>query len=162
MDLKEKVALDKQAILDKIELAAEYYKSLPKLAFERSLDSEKIKLKRTHTEKTFVDKFFNKFNLEYKTILKDSGDIDTTIGTRRSIGDVFRIAYSYLGNKISLLEIIKEAQILIINKGIASNYCYQIKKRVYKERGVTNGAYYNPSEYDELGLTKAHYDLLLK
>lgn len=157
---RESVSLTKAAVLARIQEHEDYYKSLPKLSFVKHRTNEPVNLKRTHTAKTFTAKFFEKFNEEYLTMDKSQGIQDTKNSARRSAGDVFRCAYSYLGDKITLLDIIIECHKLIDDKQVGSNHCYQIDKRVYKERGQNNGQYYNPREYDEFGFTQAHYNLL--
>lgn len=162
MNLRHSVALRLQDVLTRIKEAEDYYKSLQPLMFLRKADKEEIKLKKSNNAETFVKKFFEKFNSEYVTVFKESKRVDTDVNTRRSIGDIFRIAYSYLGDKITLEDIIIEVTKAVENKQCASNYCYQINKTVYKERGNTNGTYYNPEISNELGLTRAHYHLLYK
>lgn len=160
MDLKQPVPLKLQDVLNRIEQAEKYYKSLTPLLFIRLKDSEVIRLKRTHTAETFVKKFLEKFNKEYITVFKESKKTDTHVNCRRSVEDIYRIAYSYFGDRITLKDIIIELTKAVDDKLCATNWCTQILKTVYKERGNTNGSYYNAEKYNELGLTKAHYDLL--
>ena len=160
MNLREDVELTIEAILDKLQKSEDYYKSLELLIFKRN-DGSKVIVKKTNTAKSFVTKFFEKFNNEFYTHYKNSDNSYSTIETRRSIGDVFRSAYSYLGSKITLVDVLVETYQLWENKEIGSNYCKQITKRVYIDRGDNNGCYYDSTLPDELGLTKAHY-LLLK
>lgn len=158
MNLKTNTELTIEAVLAKLLIAQEYYESLEILVFKK--DDLIIKLRKDNTSKSFTRKFFDKFSKEFKTYYKGSGNIYSNIDERRSLGDVFRIAYSYLGNKIQLKDIASECFELVKLEKIASNTCNQINKRVYKERGLTNGTYYNKTEIDELGLTYSHYELL--
>lgn len=161
MDLRDKVALTKEAVLEKIQKAENYYKTLEKLEF-RKLPSDKVKMRKDNTAESFVRKFFDKFNTEFATYYSVSGNLYCNIDTRRSIGDVYRTAQCYLGKKITLKDIMIETYKRVLDQKICENYCYQINKRVYKERGPNkNGQYYDPSQLDEFGLTKAHYDLLI-
>lgn len=160
MNLRGEVPLTLEAILAKVAIAEEYYKSLEVLRFKKTVNNELVKLKKNNDSKTFTRKFFEKFNKEYNTFYKETDNIYCNIDTRRSIGDVFRAAYNYLGDKITLADIMVETYNKVEEKTIASNYCYQINKRVYKERGQTNGSYYDPTKSDELGFIKAHYQLL--
>lgn len=160
MHSRSEVALNINAILDRVKEAEEFYKNLEPLNFRRS-DGSIVPVRKDNTVKSFVEKFFVKFNEEFRTFYKKSMNLYTGIDTRRSVGDVYRAAYSYLGSKITLADIMVETQLLISNNRIASNTCQQINKRVYKERGRTNGTYYNPENYDEFGFTKRHYDLLI-
>lgn len=162
MDLRTEVDLTMDAILEKIAKAEAYYISLEKLDF-RKMDAaqSKVKLKKDNTTETFVRKFFDKFNVEYRTHYTESNNIYCINETRRSIGDVFRCAYSYLGSKIKLKDVILETYKRNLDKSICANYCYQINKRVYKERGENkNGQYYDPNYSDELGFKLAHYKIL--
>lgn len=164
MDLREEVPLTKIAVLARIAEAEKYYQTLEKLDFRRSnLETDKVKMRKDNTAESFVRKFFNKFNTEFKTYYSKSGKLYTDLDTRRSIGDLYRTAQSYLGdNKITLLDIIKYTYQKVLKKEICSNYCYRINKRVYKERGPNkNGLFYDPNYIDELGLKEAHYKLLI-
>ena len=162
MDLRTEVPLTIEAILDKITKAEDYYKSLEKLDFRKADPAQtKVKLKKDNNVESFVRKFFDKFNKEYRTHYTLSNNIYCILETRRSIGDIFRCAYCYLGSKIKLKDIIIETYKRNLSKNICANYCYQINKRVYKERGEKkNGEYYDPTKSDELGFTLAHYKLL--
>lgn len=156
------VPLTLDAILRRISEAEKHYQELEKLEFRKPGEAIKVKLKKDNNNETFVRKFFDKFNFEYKTYYSVSENIYCDIDTRRSIGDIYRAAYSYLGNKITLKEVIIHTYNRVLRNEICSNYCYRINKRVYKERGENkNGQYYDPSYYDELGFTKQHYQLLI-
>lgn len=162
MNLRGEVALTIEAIDLKILTAEEYYQSLEPLVFNRDTNGDLIKLKKDNDAESFVRKFFNKFYLEYRTTYQESGNTYAYIDARRSIGDVYRIAYCYLGSKITLRDIIIHTYNMVLNKQLTGNYCRQINKRVYKNRPDKNGTYFDSSYPDELGLTKAHYDLLIK
>lgn len=164
MNLRTDTALTKEAVLAKIKQAEIYYQTLEKLDFRKSSSlADKVKMRKDNTAESFVRKFFDKFNTEFKTYYSKSGQLYTDLDTRRSIGDLYRTAQSYLGNnKITLLDIIIYTYKRVLNKEICSNYCYRINKRVYKERGPNkNGLYYDSNYVDELGLTQAHYQLLI-
>lgn len=167
MDLRRPVALDLDSILTRIAEAEEYYKSLPRVEFRRSPNSPKIKLKSDNTTESFIRKFFSKFNIEYKTYFADTVVKNVNSGeycgldTRRSIEDIYRISYCYLGTKLTLKDLVIEVYKSVQNKTAGSNWCTQILKRVYKDRGDRNGNFFDSGKSDELGLTQAHYKLLV-
>jgi len=168
MNLRAPVELNITAILSRIKEAEDYYKTLPRVEFRRSANSPKIKLKSDNTTESFVRKFFSKFNWEYKTYFSDTvvkavnTELYCDINTRRSIEDIYRTSYCYLGDKLTLKDLIIEVYNTVMAKSAGSNYCRQINKRVYKDREAKNGCYYDETQYDELGLQRAHYQLLIK
>lgn len=162
MNLRGEVALTREAVVAKLLVAQEYYQSLEKLYFAIGDKSPKIKLKKDNTAESFVRKFFSKFSLEYRTYYEGSNNLYEAVDTRRSIGDIYRLAFCYLGNKITLEDIIIHTYSRIINDELTGNYCYRINKRVYKDRPAKNGSFFDHSYADELGLTQAHYNLLIK
>lgn len=147
-------------ILARITEAENYYKGLEALHFRRA-DGSVVAVKKTNTAESFCRKFIAKFNEEFRTFYTNSKNLYTTVNTRRSIGDIFRCAYSILGDKITLKDIIVEMIKLVDNEEAGSNYCFQINKRVYKFRGNKNGNFFDPGQHDELGFTEAHYRMLL-
>lgn len=159
MNLRTQTDLTIEAVLAKLKIAEDYYKTLEVLNFKR-INNTIVTVKKTNNAESFTRKFFDKFAKEFKTYYKVSNNQYSDLDERRSLGDVFRLAYSYLGNKIELKDIAFECFKLVEEKKIASNYCNNIKKRVYKERGDYNGRYFNVNDIDELGLTKDHYTLL--
>lgn len=161
MNLRGEVALTREAVLAKLATAEEYYKSLEPLIFKKANTGEEVKLRKDNTSESFVRKFFTKFSVEYNTYYKQSNNIYSNIDERRSIGDVFRIAYCYLGNKITLKDIVIHTYNRIENNELTGNYCRMINKRVYKDRPNKNGTFFDSTYPDELGLTQAHYKLLI-
>jgi len=162
MDLRSEVELNIESILIKIEKAENYYKSLEPLEFIKYVTDEQVKLKKNNTIESYCRKFFDKFNSEYVTVIKKSTNTQTGINCRRSAGDVFRTGYSYLGDKITLAGVLTQIYELLETNKIGSNYCFDINKRVYIDRGMNNGCYYDKNQPDELGLTQNHYLLLKK
>jgi len=160
MHSRSEVPLTIDAINNRVKEAEDYYKNLEPLIFRRE-GGMIVPLKKDNTAKSFVKKFIVKFNEEFRTFYKKSNNLYTTTGTRRSAGDVFRCAYSYLGDKITLTDILIELTKAVDNEFAGSNTCQQINKRVYKDRGKTNGSYFNTGVLDEFGFTRAHYNLLI-
>lgn len=158
----EHIILKLPNILAEIEKREIDYKAMVPLSFIKETTGEPVKLKKNNNAESFVRKFFEKFNKEYETIIKSSKETYCGINTRRSIEDVFRLAYSYLGEKITLKDIIIATYNKILAGELTANNCYQINKRVYKDRPQQNGNFYNSGNTDELGFTRDHYTLLTK
>lgn len=161
MDLRDAVKPSLADILARISLAETSYREMPKLALKSSLDEPIKKLKKDNTAESFVRKFFDKFNKEFLTVdYQDNSEFCET-DTRRSIEDVYRLAYAYFGQKFSLVDIICETYKRVLQGDLTANYCYRINRRVYKNRPAKNGSYFDPRYTDELGFMKEHYDILI-
>lgn len=162
MDLRVEIPVTLAAILERLAQAEAHYQSLDKMVLVKPT-GELVKLKKDNTTADFVRKFFDKFNEEYNTCTKDDKSVITPIGTRRSIGDVYRISYTYYGAKMSLVAIVCHTYMRVLESKLTENYCYNVTQtRVYKNRPSKNGNYFDPRKSDELGMTQQHYSLLLE
>lgn len=161
MQLRDAVPLTLADILAKIRFAEEHYQGLEKLVLKKP-DGELVKLKRDNTSSDFVRKFFDKFSIEYNTYIANSDNLFCVRDVRRSIGDVYRLSYSYYGDKMTMVALICHTYTRVLESRLTENYCYNINKRVYKNRPNKNGNYFDPRQPDELGMMKEHYDILLQ
>lgn len=159
MELREPVELNIEAIRAKIKLAEDHYKSLEPLVL---YSNKIIKLKKDNTHESFVRKFFDKFSLEYITLVKSNNNLYCEQDCRRSIEDVFRLADSHFKDVIGLEDILYHTYKRVKEGNLTGNYCYQINKRVYKNRPAKNGSFYDPNKEDELGFKQAHYELIFE
>lgn len=82
--------------------------------------------------KEFLINFFTQYNNENKTIYKDSKEVQTDVGKRRSLGDIFLIC-KYYYPKATLKEVVEILYNDLFNDvpRFRSSSCSQIKKRVF-------------------------------
>jgi hypothetical protein len=82
--------------------------------------------------KEFLINFFTQYNNENKTIYKDDKGLQTDVGKRRSLGDIFLIC-KYYYPKVTLKEVIEILYNNLFNDipRFRSSNCSQIKKRVF-------------------------------
>lgn len=113
------------------------------------------------TLEEFLQNFFVTYNNEHPTIYVESKKEQTSVGRRRSLGDIFLICKYYYPS-CNLNDVVK---ILFKTfptklKGFRSSYCYTINKRVfyYAQRA---GALFQENT-DEYGKTNEFYTSKLK
>lgn len=93
--------------------------------------------KKGLTLKEFLINFFTEYNNEYQTIYKDTKELQTDVGKRRSLGDIFLICKYYYPD-VTLKEVVK----ILYNDLFAdierfrSSACSMIKKRVFYQGNV--------------------------
>lgn len=126
----------------------------------------KVLKKRNENLTEFLVKFFTKFNLENDTIFVDSEEIQTAMGKRRSLGDIYKIC-KYYYPKCTLEEVMR----LLYNQTsplfqaiptFRSSYCSTINKRVWYvgSQGAISEIL-NTSTNDEYGNNYNTYKQLL-
>lgn len=112
--------------------------------------------------KEFIIKFFQSFNNEFDTIDKETKEVQTPKGRRRSLGDLFLICRYYYKD----CELKKVLQIILIDLvndtsiKFRTSYCYQMQKRAFYI-GSSSGIY-NEDQMDEFGYKFYDYVNMLK
>lgn len=118
---------------------------------------------RRETPKDFLIKFFkgtgdmeNGWNYSRNTIYIDNEEVQTQMGKRRSLGDIFIIMKYYYPN-ITLKEVVKLLYVDLFtvmgeNPGLRTSICSQIHKRVWYYEG-TASIIHNSTTNDEYGNT---------
>lgn len=104
---------------------------------------------------TFLENFLE-YNKTYDTIYKN-GHLQTKKGSRRSIGDLYRIAYYYFPH-IKLTTIYKAVLRLIINKKALSAICQATGLRVYRATKSGDVPYFNGEGIDEFYTDFSHFE----
>lgn len=129
--------------------------------FPRTIRLENL-LRSTATKpglQGFLIKFFKEWNAEKRTIYKDDSSLQTPVGRRRSLGDVY-ILCKYYFPEVTLKEVIEQLYVelpKIITRGYRSCKCGQIHKRVWYYQEGGDNAYNNSSDQDEYNNTREWY-----
>lgn len=122
---------------------------------------------RRETPKDFLIKFFKGtgdmeqgWNYSRNTIYIDNEEIQTQMGKRRSLGDIFIIMKYYYPN-ITLKEVVKLLYVDLFtvmgeNPGLRTSICNQINKRVWYYED-TQSAIMNSTVNDEYGNNFEYY-----
>ena len=144
---------EKEAILTKIQ------ENLDKQPAIRLQEFYKTQTKELSL-KEFIMKFFGSFNIEHDTILKETKEIQTPKGCRRSLGDVYLICkYYYKNCTLEEVATILYKELCVKDKYLRTSYCYQMKKRAFYK--AANPDIYDKEVVDEFGLDfKDWLDLL--
>ncbi len=101
----------------------------------------------------FLIKFFEEWNNTKTTIFVESGLVQTEVGKRRSLGDIYMICKYYFP-EITLKEVIGELYINIspdMPSGFRSSYCNTIHKRVWYFNDTLASEVANKTQLDEFG-----------
>lgn len=107
--------------------------------------------------KAFLKEFFKNYNNEHPTIYVTSKSEQTSVGRRRSLGDIFKICKYYypdcnLQDVVTLLFTTLPKE---VTNGFRCSYCHTIKKRVwYYDEGSKN---YFEDNKDEYGNSVEYY-----
>lgn len=111
--------------------------------YSREIRLEKT-LKRTPFKmglEKFLIKFFQEWNKDKNTIYADDLSIQTSVGRRRSLGDIYMICKYYFP-ELTLEEVVRMLYITLpskMNPGFRNCFCGQVKKRVwYFSQGSEN------------------------
>ncbi len=100
----------------------------------RAIRLEKLKKDRDgQTVEQFLIKFFTEWNDNRNTIYVDNRDIQTPIGKRRSLGDIYMICLYYFPecSLKDVLDILYNQLLSSMPDGFRSSYCSTINKRVW-------------------------------
>lgn len=111
------------------------------------------------TVEEFLIKFFKAYNAEKNTIYVDDRTVQTTVGRRRSLGDIYKLCKYYYPN-ITLKEILVFLYKTLpakLNPGFRTSYCTTIKKRVWYYSAISTNLVHNASTNDEYGHTVNWY-----
>lgn len=127
---------------------------------ERKIRFEKLMRKNIPTNlQDFLIKFFQSYNEEKNTIYIDTKEIQTEIGKRRSLGDIYKICKYYFPD-ITLNDVLKELYINLpkkITRGFRSCYCFTINKRVWYYNVDRTNSVFNTDTKDEYGNLPNYY-----
>ena len=133
-----------------------------KLKVLKPLRMRGVLKKRKETLEEFLIKFFNEFNNTKQTIYVESEHLQTDIGKRRSIGDIFRICQYYYPECT-----VQEVKNILYNElpnkvdNYRSSFCSTINKRVfYKGTEDQESEFFDTEDADEYGLTVDDWDEL--
>lgn len=131
-----------------------------KLLQNRDIRLEKTLKKSLPTNlKDFLLAFFRTYNAEKTTIYVDDKSVQTTVGRRRSLGDIFKICRYYFPT-CTLKEVLTLLYVTLpktLTDGFRSSYCGTINKRVwYYAPGNTN-TIANTDHKDEFGNIASWY-----
>ncbi|MFA9239458.1 MAG: hypothetical protein ACEQSQ_06155 [Candidatus Paceibacteria bacterium] len=111
------------------------------------------------TLQEFLKKFFEEYNNNFNTIYVESKKEQTSIGRRRSLGDIYKICKYYYPscNLRDVIQILYTTLPKAFKTGFRTSFCNTIKKRVfYYESGSPNGIY-NTNNLDEFGYLYTYY-----
>ena len=116
--------------------------------------------KRKEPLKEFLIKFFSDWNFNKETILKMTGDIQTTTSRRRSITDLYKIC-KYYYPKVTLIQVyktmIEEVREEVPN--MRTSFCHTIKRRVFYQGTSTQGAgVFDEGTADEFGMLYGEWE----
>jgi len=125
-----------------------------KIVATRDIRLEKtLKASIPTTLQEFLVKFFKTYNEEKNTIYVDDKTVQTTMGRRRSLGDIFKICKYYFPTCTlqEVLVLLYKTLPSLITDGFRQSYCSIIRKKVwYYEEGAAN-AVLNTGINDEYG-----------
>lgn len=118
----------------------------------RQIRFEKFNKKRTETPLEFMQKIFTDLNQNKSTIFVDTKEVQTDIGRRRSLGDLFMLM-KYYYPEITLKEVvvILHTKLPKLIKGFRSSWCNQINKRTYYFDASQKTEVLNLTRRDEYG-----------
>ncbi len=141
--------------------------------YPRAIRLERLLKTRPANEtlKDFLIKFFSGkgemeegFNDSRNTIYADDNSVQTGIGKRRSLGDIFMICRYYYPN-CTLKDVLRILYIELpahYESGFRSNNCRQIHKRVWYYSSGNGNIYMQADENDEYGNNKSRYLELIR
>lgn len=120
--------------------------------------------RRKENPEQFLVKFFKEWNINTNekakdTILVSNGDVQTSSGRRRSLGDIFMILKYYYPS-ITLQEVVQLLYIRlpqVITPGFRTCKCSQIRKRVWHYSSSQENSISNKTDSDEYGYTYDKY-----
>jgi len=129
--------------------------------YTRPIRLERLLKRRTEALKEFLIKFFTgdpdndiePWNATRNTVYVDDGSIQTEMGKRRSLGDIYMICKYYYPN-CTLKEVIKLLYITLLDEldeGMRTSYCNIINKRVWYYDAEKGGGIYDEDDQDEYG-----------
>lgn len=125
-----------------------------KILQNRDIRFEKLLKKNIPSNLTdFLIKFFTTYNVEKNTIYVDDKEVQTQLGKRRSLGDIFKLCKYYFPNCT-----LREVLVLLYNtlptkitSGFRTSYCNTIKKRVWYYNDTQRNGVYGEATLDEFG-----------
>ena len=131
-----------------------------------SFDGREIRLQKTlKKRKETMIEFFTKYFVEWNqsnsdkakcTIWDDNSEIQTTVGKRRSLGDIYMLA-KYYYPKTTLKDVIHMLYVDMVNlEHFRTSYCHTINKRVWYIGTSPNGQY-DTEKADEYGHKWEYY-----
>lgn len=113
------------------------------------------RIARTRREsiEDFLTKFFKNWNENRNTIYTDDNSVQTEMGKRRSLGDIFAICRYYYPT-CTLKEVAKALYVTLnetITDGYRSSYCNTINKRVFYYDNTKENGVFDKTTNDETG-----------
>lgn len=126
----------------------------------RPIRLERLLKRRTESLQEFLERFFEQWNNDRNTIYCDDSSVQTDMGRRRSLGDIYMICKYYYPN-CTLNEVLN----LLINvlpesmhDGFRSSYCSTIHKRVWYFNEDEDTEVFNKTTTDEFGKQWSFYE----
>lgn len=141
-------------VVDFEQLQQRILNETPSIRLEKTLRNRK-----NQTWQEFIIAFFTEWNNPLRenkknTVYVDRNDaVQTASGKRRSLGDVYRIVQYYYPN-LTLKEFAKFMFVDLLQHGIRSNYCNQVRKRVWFSFGQ--------NQHMDIGVTDEYGNLIQK
>ena len=130
--------------------------------YPREIRLEKTLKNRNESLFTFISTFLMDWNNTRKTIYVDNKEMQTDIGKRRSLGDIYMIC-KYYYHACTLKDVLKILYIdLSKHDGFVNSKCDDIHKRVWRYDKELPSITYNLNIYDEYGNRPEDYYKLLK
>jgi hypothetical protein len=107
--------------------------------------------KRTEPLPEFFEEFFTRWNDTKPTIYVNNHHVQTDIGKRRSLGDIYLICKYYYPN-CRLKDVVKLLYTSTANiEGFRTSYCNQMKKRAFYVDIDQGAEIHNTQHQDEYG-----------
>lgn len=129
----------------------------------RTIRLERILKRRRESLEDFLVSFFTHWNKDRNTLWVDTGEVQTPVGKRRSLGDIYMIC-KYYYPKCTLKDIIDLLYRRLFNyfdesgeQGFRTCRCNQIMKRVWYHDPDRDTKVLNVKAYDEFGNIYNYY-----
>lgn len=129
------------------------------ISHPRPIRLERTLKRRRETLQEFLIKFFEEWNDDKNTVYVDTNEVQTMIGKRRSLGDIYMICKYYYPN-CTVSEVIKLLYVTlptIFEEGFRSCKCLEINKRVWKYVDGEDNNMRDPRTNDEYGHNPTWY-----
>lgn len=105
---------------------------------------------------SFIENFF-KYNKERETVYVGNGHTQSKAGLRRSVGDIFRICYTYFP-KLTMTTLYKTLLRMSAEGKLISSICMETGLRVYRATKDGEKSYFNGQKIDEFTVDLTQFE----